>query len=249
MEIKNGQIERFSSLLSRYGNKRPKPNRNFDQFWAIEETLLRRALVLGNIKDISQKSILFLGDSDLTSIAFSLFYKARRVSVVDIDSRLLKFLAGISKSEGFSIELSEHDLRNPLEKAKFKDYDIVFFDPPYTPRGVNTWLIRAMEATLGTGDNKKRKKPEFLSIKQYLMCYGYTDRNTERGLKIQKIITSLGLVIQEKIRGFNEYYKAKSIDSKSDLYIIQPTPHVNIRTLDMARSNFYTGQKEKRASK
>jgi hypothetical protein len=31
------------------------------------------------------------------------------------------------------------------------------------------------------------------------MCYGYTDRETERGLKIQKIITLLGLIIQEKL--------------------------------------------------
>lgn len=245
-EVKNEQIERFSVLLSQHGKKRPKPNRNFDQFWAIEETVLRRALVLGGIKDISQKSVLFLGDSDLTSIAFSLFYNAKRVSVVDIDHRVLGFLKDISKNEGFPIELYEHDLRNPLDKARFNNYDIVFFDPPYTPQGVNTWLIRAMEATLGTSDNKKRKKPEFLSIKQYFMCYGYTDRNTERGLKIQKIITSLGLIIQEKIRGFNEYHKAKSIGSKSDLYILQPTPQVNIRSLDIAKSYFYTGQKEKR---
>lgn len=247
MEIKNGQIERFSSLLSQYD--RPKPNRNLDQFWAVEKTVLLRASVLGNIKDISQKSVLFLGDSDLTSIAFNLFYNAKRISVVDIDYRILRFLKDISKSEGFPIKLYEHDLRNPLDKVGFNNYDVVFFDPPYTPQGVNTWLIRAMEATLGTGDNKKRKNPEFLSVKQYFMCYGYTDRNMERGLKIQKIITSLGLVIQEKIRGFNEYHKAKSIGSKSDLYILQPTPQVNIRNLDIARSYFYTGQKEKRAPK
>ena len=243
-ETKKEQIERFFLLLSQYGDKRPKPDRNLDQFWAVEETVLRRAIILGNIKEISQKSLLFLGDSDLTSIAFSLFYNAKRVSVVDIDHRVLGFLKDISKNEGFPIELYEHDLRDPLDKARFNNYDIVFFDPPYTPQGVNTWLIRVMEATLETGDNKKRKKPEFLSSKQYLMCYGYTNVSTERGLKIQQIVTSLGLIIQEKVRGFNKYYKAKSIGSVSDLYILQPTPAVNIRKLDIARSHFYTGQKK-----
>ncbi len=75
------------------------------------------------------------------------------------------------------------------------------------------------------------------------MCYGYTDRETERGLKIQKIITLLGLIIQEKIRDFNHYYGAESIGSKSDLYVLQPTPKVNIRKIDIARSRFYTGGK------
>jgi predicted methyltransferase len=75
------------------------------------------------------------------------------------------------------------------------------------------------------------------------MCYGYTDRETERGLKIQKIITLLGLIIQEKIRDFNHYYGAESICSKSDLYVLQPTPKVNIRKIDIAHSQFYTGRK------
>ncbi len=101
-----------------------------------------------------------------------------------------------------------------------------------------------MEATLGSGRNKKRKKPEVLSSKLYLMCYGYTDRSVERGFKIQQIISSLGLIIQEKIRGYNRYYGAESIGSQSDLYVIQPTPKVNIRQLDVARSQFYTGQKQ-----
>jgi len=63
-------------------------------------------------------------------------------------------------------------------------------------------------------------------------------------LKIQQILTSLGLVIQEKIRDFNRYYGAESIGSKSDLFVLQPTPKVNIRKLDIARSQFYTGQKQ-----
>ena len=76
------------------------------------------------------------------------------------------------------------------------------------------------------------------------MCYGYTDKSAERGLKVQQIISSLGLIIQEKLRDFNEYLGAESIGSKSDLYVLQPTPKVNIRKLDIARSKFYTGQKQ-----
>jgi predicted methyltransferase len=237
------QLNKVIDLFAQYRDRRPAPERNLDQFQATEETVLRRARFLGAIKNISQKNLLFLGDSDLTSIVFSLLYQANRITVIDIDSRLLHFLADLSKSEALPIELFEHNLRTPLKKTEFKNYDIVFFDPPYTPRAVNTWLIRAMEATLGSGSNKGRKQPETLASKRYLMCYGYTNRSTERGLKIQQIITSLGLVIQEKLRGFNRYHEAKSIGSRSDLYVLQPTPRVDIRKLDIARSQFYTGSK------
>ncbi len=243
-EATKEQCEKLVSFFSRYSESRPKPERNFDQFWATEETVLRRAVLLGSIPGISQRQLLFLGDDDLTSVAFTLLFKAERVTVVDIDSRLLQFLEMVARKEELPIETFEHDLRNPLPKPKFKRYDVVFFDPPYTPEALNVWLVRAMEATFEGGSNQARKRPEVLSRKHYLMCYGYTDRETERGLKIQQIITSLGFVIQEKVRDFNRYYGAKSIGSKSDLFLLQPTPKVNIRKLDVARSQFYTGQKQ-----
>lgn len=247
-ETTKEQLEKLVSVFSGYSGIRPKPDRNLDQFWATAETVLRRAVLVGNIPDVSQKHLLFLGDNDLTSVAFTLFFKAEKITVVDIDSRLLRFLETVAKKEGLPIEILEHDFRNPLPKPQFKLYDVAFFDPPYTPEAINIWLVRAMEATLGGGSNWERKKPEFLSRKYYFMCYGYTDRETERGLKIQKIITSRGLIIQEKIRDFNRYYGAKSIGSKSDLFLLQPTPKVNIRKLDVARSQFYTGQKTSKTS-
>lgn len=242
---KNKQFKRLLSVLSKYKKDRPKPERNLDQFRATEETILKRANYLGNIDNIAQKKMLFLGDSDLTSIAFSMFYKAGKITVLDVDQRLLNFVKHVSSENNYPIECFKYDLRNPLEKSRFKDYDICFFDPPYTPSAINTWLIRSLEACLGSGSNKKRKKPEILSSKLLILSYGYTDVGMERGLKIQQIITSLGLIIQEKHRDFNKYYGAKSIKSLSDLYIIQPTPQVNLRKLDTSRSQFYTGKKQK----
>jgi predicted methyltransferase len=235
--------EKFFNVFNKYKNERPKPDRNLDQFYATEETVLKRAILLGNLPDISQKKLLFLGDDDLTSVAFALLFKAEEIMVVDIDKRILELINMISQKENLQIKTFEHDLKNPLPKSEFKRYDIAFFDPPYTPYAINTWLIRAIEATLTAGPDYKKKKPEVLSRKNYIMCYGYTDRETERGLKIQTIITSLGLIIQEKIRNFNHYYGAESIGNKSDLYVLQPTPKVNIKKIDIARSQFYTGGK------
>ncbi len=126
-EATQEQRGKVFGFFSKYRENRPKPDRNFDQFFATEETVLRRAVLLGNISAISQKSLLFLGDDDLTSVAFSLLYKAKKVTVVDIDSRLLQFLRMVAQKEGLSIETFEHDLRNPLPKSEFKRYDVVFF--------------------------------------------------------------------------------------------------------------------------
>lgn len=239
------KIDNLKKLYENYKSDRPLPDRNLDQFWATEETVIRRVLALGSIPDISQKKILFLGDDDLTSLAFCYLFEAKTVTVIDIDKRLIEFVNKIAKLEKLPIETFEYDLRNPLPKDRFKDYDIIFFDPPYTPEAIYTWFSRAIEATLGKGRNKRRKSPETLTTKTYMMCYGYSNRSTERGLKIQQIITSLGLIIQEKIRGFNQYFEAKSLGSSSDLYILQPTPLVNIKKLTIARSQFYTGQTKK----
>ena len=186
----------FEKIIIRYKDQRPRPERNFDQFYCTEETAEKRANLIANLPEIENKNLLFLGDDDLTSIAFCLSFKAKKVMVVDIDKRILNFIKMIAEKETLPIETYEHDLRNPLPKNEFKNYDIVFFDPPYTPEAVNTFLLRAMEASLGSGSNFKRKKPEFLSQKFYLMSYGYTQRESEKGLKVQEIITSLGLIIQ-----------------------------------------------------
>jgi len=236
-------LKKFLEIISKYKKQRPQPERNFDQFFCTEETAIKRANLINSLPQIENKNLLFLGDDDLTSIAFCLSFKAKKIMVVDIDKRILNFIKIVAEKENLPIEIYEHDLRNPLPKNEFKNYDVVFFDPPYTPEAVNTFLLRAIEASLGSGSNFKRKKPEFLSQKFYLMSYGYTERETEKGLKIQEIITSLGLIIQEKFRSFNRYYGAESIGSKSDLYILQPTPRVNLKKLDSFRSQFYTGQR------
>jgi predicted methyltransferase len=241
-ETDQEKLQKLKEFLEKYKNFRPKPKREYDQFFATEETLIRRVSILENFID-QNKEILFLGDDDLNSLALSIFYSNIKIFVVDIDEDILNFINFVSEKEKFNIETCYHDLRNPLPKDKFKKFNLIFTDPPYTPSALELWLTRCIEASLGSGSNKKRKKPEVLSSKYYFICYGYTNKETERGLKIQEIITKMGLVIQEKIRDFNNYYGAESLGSKSDLYLLQPTPKINLRKIDIERTKFYTHQK------
>jgi len=245
-EIYQKNLIKLKEFLEKYRPFRPKPKREYDQFLATEETLIKRVLILENLINERIKEILFLGDDDLTSLAFSLLKSTDfnvNVMVVDIDKDILNFINFVSEKENFKIGTYNYDLKYPLPKDKFKNFNLVFTDPPYTPSALELWLTRCLESSLESGSNKKRKRPEILSSKYYVICYGYTEKETEKGLKIQGIITKLGLVIQEKIRDFNNYYGAKSISSKSDLYILQPTPKINLRKIDIERTKFYTHQK------
>ena len=241
-EINKEKLNRLKEFLDKYKNLRPKPKREYDQVFATEETLIKRVDILENFIN-NNKEILILGDDDLTSIALSLLKEVSKIVVVDIDKDILDFIELISKKENLNIETYHYDLRFPLPKDKFKNFNIIFVDPPYTPSALELWLTRCIEASLGSGSNKKRKKYDVLSQKYYFVCYGYTDKETEKGVKIQDIITKMGLVIQIKIRYFNEYYGAAFIGSKSDLYILRPTTKINIRKIDIKRTKFYTHQR------
>lgn len=241
-EPTNEQRERFLKMLSRTAKNRPAPDRRLDQVYATPETVLRRAVLLGALLDLSRKTIVFLGDDDLTSIAVALLFPGLRISVVDIDVRLLHYLEKASKEEGLEVEMIEHDLQTPLPRAVFRDFDLCFFDPPYTPQALDTWITRAIEASLARGTNQMRKNADTLQRKRFVLCYGYTDRETERGLQVQLLLSEHRLLIEEKVRDFNQYHGAMSLGSKSDLYILQPTPKINLREIDHQRSRFYTGE-------
>jgi len=237
------RLRKINIFLNKYKKLRPKPKREYDQFFSTEKTLIKRVSILENLINQKNKEFLFLGDDDLTSLAFIYLNPNNTAIVVDIDKGILEFINYVSEKEKLNIKTYHHDLRYPLPKNIFKNFNIIFSDPPYTPSALELWLTRFIEASLGSGKNKKRKNPNLLSLKYYFVCYGYTSKSTERGLKVQEIITKTGLIIQEKIRYFNSYCGAESIGSKSDLYILQPTPKINLRKIDIERTKFYTHRK------
>jgi predicted methyltransferase len=174
------KLEKLKNFLEKYKNFRPKPKREYDQFFATEETLIRRVLILKNFID-QNKEILFLGDDDLTSLALALFHLDVKLFVVDIDKDILNFINFVSEKEKFNVETYYHDLRNPLSKDKFKKFNLIFTDPPYTPSALQLWLTRCIEASLGSGTNKKRKKNGGLIIKiLFCLLWIYKQRNRKR---------------------------------------------------------------------
>lgn len=223
----------FQKIIEKYKN-RPVPERKLDQFYATAETVIKRSnLLLRYGEEFKSSKIIFLGDDDLTSIALALTKKFDEIIVLDIDERILSFINEVVEKEKLNVKTFKHNICNPLPKNLLKTQtNFIFFDPPYTPSAVKIWLIRALEILLGSGSNQKRKNAELLKNKFIFMCYGYTDKSLERGLKIQKLISDIGLITQEKFRKFNKYTGAETINNESDFYVLQPTPLVKLEIID-----------------
>ncbi|PIS15423.1 hypothetical protein COT63_00020 [Candidatus Shapirobacteria bacterium CG09_land_8_20_14_0_10_38_17] len=197
----------LEEVFEKYSNQRPKTKRNWDQFRATKETVFERALLLKSRGDIFGRRLLFIGDADLTSVVAAMFKEAKRIFVVDVDEEVLRLIAKISKEEKLSIETFKYDVRKSLHPHLLNIFDTVFTDPPYTEMGIKLFLSRAIETL------------ELKPSSALYFCYGQSARAQERSLGIQKIVTDMGFLIEERLSKFNRYLGAASIGSTSALYI------------------------------
>ncbi len=224
-EFSSEDAVRIRAIFDKYNEIRPKPKREYDQFYSTSETQVARVKLLSEQNDLENCEVLFLGDDDITSVCLAVLGIAKRVAVVDIDQAQLSFISQIAKEERLKIELYHYDLRKKLPDELKAKFDIVFTDPPYTPNGFKTFLQRQIEAQKGT----------FGTI---YICYGTSERSLERILPIQAIINEYDLVISHVFKNFNRYTGAESIGSSSNLYVLRTTKHSKPKKLDVGR--FYT---------
>jgi len=195
----------------------PKPKRAYDQFYTTSETVVKRVKLLVESGDLAGRSILFLGDDDLTSLAAGFVGTAKEISALEIDEDIIDLIKNISNKQSLGIKTQVWDLKMGLPKDYFNKYDTVFTDPPYTEAGFDTFLRRSLEATKNQ-----------LSSSHYI-CYGTSSLSREKFLKIQKIIDKYSLFIKGKYSNFNKYISgAESIGNTSDLYVLEKTPQTRL---------------------
>jgi predicted methyltransferase len=207
---------------------RPKPYTWLDQAFATPQTMLLRALYILEEGDVEGRNILFLGDDDLTSVATGLLRAAKRITVIDIDDRILDLIASIAEKEELQIECIRHDLRIPLS-SKLKDaYDVVFTDPPYTMEGLKVFVSRGIEAL------KKRK-----GASVYL---AFAHKPPEGMLKLQRAISDMGLVIREMVPRFNVYEGAEMLANTTFLARLETTGETKPSITKRYEGKLYSGE-------
>ena len=200
---------------------RETPDRSLDQFYATSTTTFRRAKLMAKMGDIHERSLAFLGDDDLTSIACALTHQATSITVFEIDDRLINLIKQISEKLNLDITVVKQDLLKPIDQKYKKSFDTVFTDPPYTPNGISLFVNQAVELL----------KPEYTS--RLYLCYGNSDRAREREVVIQKTISDFGFLVHKKYFQFNHYTGAQSIGSQSSLYLLDWTPILKTKKISL----------------
>lgn len=226
-----GPIEAPSHLIHELDDLRqaaPPPLQSFDQVQATTETLARRATWMRQTFSLRNANILFLGDHDLTCLSLCLSDRSIKATVVDVDDRVLEYIATIAEARQLSIDCIHSDLRFTFPLNLVRWADIVFTDPPYTPEGISLFANRGLLAL-------RTDRPVRL-----LIAYGYSHRHPSLGHSVQQQLIRNGVVFQYILPRFNHYNGAEAIGSAADLYVCQPASSKRPKRKSPITANMYT---------
>lgn len=213
-------------------DRRPSVDVQLDQSFALPESNLRRVLFALDHGAILGKRVLFLGDDDAGSVAVALLARTLgsevAVSALDIDGRVLGYLRDAASAEGLSVDLQEHDAREPLPDDLLGRYDTVLTDPPYTVPGLELFLSRALEATgLQPGS-------------QVFLSFGH--KSPDEAVQVMVSTAGMGLAVTELRPGFNRYEGASVLAGTSDLYHLVATRDATAAVRGAQQGGIYTGE-------
>src|SRR5215467_8618885 len=189
----------------------PPARTDLDHVPATPDTVVRRALWLDSTYDLTGSVLLFLGDHDLTSLAVGQVCPGADLVVVDIDEAALRFIDDQASRLGIGVRCLASDLRIGLPDLAIGCADLVFTDPPYTPEGVELFVVRGLQG-IGNHDNGR-----------IIVAYGYSDRHPSLGYQAQSAAHRLGLAYEAVLPRFNHYTGAQAVGSTSALYVWRPT--------------------------
>ncbi|WP_436756846.1 bis-aminopropyl spermidine synthase family protein [Streptosporangium sp. V21-05] len=200
-------VARMDELIA----KAPRGRHTLDHVAATGETVVRRALLLDARFWLDGARLLCVGDHDLTSLATALLHPGVEVTVVDVDERILAYIAGQADRLGLAVRTRWADLRLGLPASAHAWADLAITDPPYTPEGVGLFVARCAE---GLRDREQGR---------IMLAYGASERTPALALKVQQALSQLNLVNEAIYPGFNRYFGAEAIGSAADLYVLRPT--------------------------
>jgi hypothetical protein len=194
----------------------PAARPELDQTHCTVATKLRRVLRLHAAHALAGQRILLLGDDDLVSVAIAAFAAwsghaevVRRLAVADTDPEVLDWIGKQGGRTGVSVELIEHDLREPLPAGLAGGFDVVMTDPPYTVAGAELFLSRAVSALAPQPGRH--------------VFFSFGARKPEETAAVQLAIAQQGLAVRSLTPNFNEYLGAGVLGGTSHLYHLRST--------------------------
>lgn len=135
----DNKLEILRSLIK----LRKDANRDLDQLYVSEETILRRIKFLGNL--ISDQRILAIGDSDLSALSISIFGNPKELVITDIDKRLTDLLFEANMEYNLPVRFVYHDMRIKIIEILLNQFTVIVMEPPQSKGGIIVFLSRALQ--------------------------------------------------------------------------------------------------------
>lgn len=234
--------EEFTYLdkLKDFLENRPTPEFALDQSHANLSTVIKKTLYLLKKGDIEGRQIIFLGDDDFISLAVGLTQLAKKITVLDIDNRVLDYLSkSVEELSIKNFKVISHDLREPCSNDILNKYDVVVMDPPYTIEGLRLFLKRASQVL--KSNIIINNKNYSINGKKCLLSFG--NKPPEEMQKLQFSILDHGFIINEMIPDFNHYKGASIIGQFSHLYYLQSINNPSSKyNLSLTTGPIYTSE-------
>ncbi|MCS7230240.1 MAG: bis-aminopropyl spermidine synthase family protein [Candidatus Kryptonium sp.] len=222
-----GEYEKILQIYKSIVKNRPLPSVEYDQGFISSEDAVRRAIFMYERGDIENKAIFILGDDDLVSIAIGLLGVAQKITVLEIDKRLIDFINDVSKEYNLNIKTINHDVIDSFPKKEMNKYDTFLTDPVETLQGFILFIYRCMQAL------KKKNSAGYFGLT-------HIEANLEKWHHIQKFILSTGMVITDIIRDFSYYPEDENqwIENYNH-YLINKKLKIGIPNTNWFRSSFF----------
>jgi len=218
-----GVDKRFNEIIK----NRPLPVGEFDQGFVRPQDTLRRMIFMYQRGDIEGREIFILGDDDLLSVAIGLTGLAKRVTVVEIDKRLVDFIEEFSNQHAHGlITVKQYNVLESLPKNEQGKYQVCVTDPVETHNGFKLFVTRCLSTLEGIGS------AAYVGLT-------HLEASLKKWHKYQKMLNHAGLAVTDIIRDFayypendnqwNEFYNT---------YEIMRRERLPIPTVDWYRSSF-----------
>lgn len=169
------------------------PQNRFDQAPLLPEDAVYKVAYAVAKGDATNKSVVSVGDDDLTSIIFALSKAPKRVLAVDIDKYLLETIEEYSDRKKLGIETLQADLKRPIPVEYRNSFDLFMTEPPDTVAGNTLFVSRGVELLKGVSG-----------------MTGYCGISLTACpplglLQIQRNFTAMGLIITDKLPKYSDY--------------------------------------------
>jgi len=113
-----GWLKEIMPEYEQLAKGRPEVTAEFDQGVVPLAKNLDRIAYIYERGDLENKNIFILGDDDILSIGLALTGKCRRITVVEIDKRVNRFIRKVIKDKGWTnVEVYDYDARDLFPRS------------------------------------------------------------------------------------------------------------------------------------